>query len=930
MAIRIIHIGTGSRGRHWLEIVRDYQDATSVAFVDKDPQALEEARKLLGRSPAQFHTDLRVALREVPADVALITSPSFLHAEHALQALESGLTVLTEKPFAINLADANQVIGKARAVGKHIIVAENYRFFAAERTVGQWLAENRLGRIATVVCVDRRNQPPSDQASWVGNMDYPQLGEIAIHHFDSFRYLFQRNATNITARMFNPPGSLYRSGAATEAMIEMEGSLPIVYFGTLASHRYEYSLSIEGENGCLWTDRKRVWWRKKGARFFSPVKLIPVPKGDELPYPRSGTTSLLNQVRDAVLHSKEAETSGRDNFWTLAMVAAAARSTEEARKVSVSEVVNSVAPKNVDLGLQPRIQQNISAGERKVRTNGSSVPDFKPRGSRPKTLVIGWDAADAELVEQWCAAGLLPNIARMKSTGTWARMDTTASMVHVSAWPSIFTGTAPDKHGLYHAYVMSPGQQSPLRPRPDLSPVPFLWKLLSDQGKRCMVMDAFLTCPLQGFNGGQIVDWGSWSHFWDTTIAPDTLKRELEKKFGRYPAEDHSKVGMAPPSDFEGFRRRLLAGVAKKTAVVKWLMEREDWDLFLVVFGESHPAGHYFWHFHDPSYLTHPREGAGALRHALREVYVALDKAIGEILQSIDDKTTVYLVSGDGMGPNYSGSHILNDLLSRMGLFNSNNVGDNGKSGEKPAGANKPSQPKTDLLSVVRNMIPENLRIAVTKTLLPRSVQEKLSLRWKTAGISWSQTRAFLIENANEGYIRINLKGREPQGTVEPGKEYEDLREEIYRTIKTMTNPANGALAARAVYKTDDIYHGPCRSHMPDIIINWNDDAKITTELLTEKYGIARSKEPGCGLAPYYTGNHRPTAFMVSLGPDISQGTVCEGTSILDLVPTILDQFGIEPPDYMDGRVLSELRISKQDQPRPVENGSRDTKLETA
>ena len=350
MAIRIVHVGTGSRGRHWLQIVRDYPEAISVAFVDKDPQALDEARKLLGQRPAKFHTDLNAALREVPADVALITSPSFLHAKHALDVLDAGLTVLTEKPFATNLGDAYEVLCKAHAVGKHVVVAENYRFFRAERTVGQWIAEDRLGRITNIVCVDRRNQPPSDQAPWVGNMVYPQLEEIAIHHFDSFRYLFHRNAVNMIARSFNPPGSLYRSGAATEALIEMEGNLPILYFGTLVSHRYEYSLCIEGENGCLWTDQKRVWWRKKGARFFFPVKLIPVPKGDELPYPRAGTTSLLNQVRDAVLHNKEGETSGRDNFWTLAMVATAICSAEEAREVPVAEVVKPIGSGNGELG----------------------------------------------------------------------------------------------------------------------------------------------------------------------------------------------------------------------------------------------------------------------------------------------------------------------------------------------------------------------------------------------------------------------------------------------------------------------------------------------------------------------------------------------------------------------------------------------------
>jgi predicted AlkP superfamily phosphohydrolase/phosphomutase len=484
-------------------------------------------------------------------------------------------------------------------------------------------------------------------------------------------------------------------------------------------------------------------------------------------------------------------------------------------------------------------------------------------------------------------------------------MQTTAEVLHVSAWPSIFTGAAPDEHGLYHAYVMQPGQQSPVRPRPDQSPVPFMWKLLSDQGKRCIVMDAFMTCPLQNFNGTQIVEWGTWSWFSEPTISPESVKKEIQKKFGDYPAEDHSKVGMTPPPDPQGFHQRLLAAVAKKTQVVKWLIDKEDWDFFLVVFGESHPAGHYFWHYHDESYIAHSKEEPGL--SALRDVYAALDSAIGEIVQSAGKDTTVILTSGDGMGPNYSGSHFLTDLLARMKLFNDIPSSGNGARGE---GGTKSRAAKTDLISTARNMIPKSVRVAVSRALLPRSVNEKLSLRWKTAGIAWQYTRAFLIENANEGYVRINLKGREPEGIVEPGKEYEELCDDIYQTVKSATNPTNGKLAAHTVYKTDDIYNGPCRSHMPDIIINWNDDAKLTTELLTEKYGLARSTEPGYALAPYYTGNHRPSAFTAAVGREVSQGGVLSDTSVLDLAPTILTYFGIAPPDYMSGKVLHELHYA--------------------
>jgi len=413
-------------------------------------------------------------------------------------------------------------------------------------------------------------------------------------------------------------------------------------------------------------------------------------------------------------------------------------------------------------------------------------------------------------------------------------------------------------------------------------------------------MDAFMTCPLQNFNGAQIVEWGTWSWFSEPAILPVELKRELDQKFGSYPAEDHSKVGMAPPK-YSGFHQRLLAAVAKKVEVVKWLLEKEPWDLFLVVFGECHPAGHYFWHFQDPDYVAHPESG-GILRNALREVYVALDRAVGEILKEVDRHTTVLLVSGDGMGPNYSGSHILPALLERMGLFNQQKA-----SGDDSTAVASSPRSRRDLLSTVRGMIPKRLRLAVSQAILPRSINERLSLHWKTAGMAWNRTRAFLIENANEGYIRINLKGREPEGIVEPGQEYNALCEDIYQTAQGLVNPANGLPAAHAVFKTDEIFPGPCRSHMPDIIINWNERAKVTTQLLVKKYGLMTTREPGHALPPYYTGNHRPNAFMAAIGPEVPRGMVIDGVHVLDIAPTILTHLGIDPPSYMDGKLVPEL-----------------------
>jgi predicted dehydrogenase len=193
------------------------------------------------------------------------------------------------------------------------------------------------GRIGAAVCIDRRDQPSHTQGAWVKNMAEPYLTEIAVHHFDSFRYLFNRQPVSISATSYNPPGSDYEGCAAVEALLELEGGFTLQYSGTMVATRYQYSLWVEGEKGDLWTDRRRVWWRSKGRCFFRPVKLIPVPKGDEQRYPRAGTVALLNQFRDAVTQGIPPETSGKDNLWTLAMVEAGILAAREGRNVRIDE-----------------------------------------------------------------------------------------------------------------------------------------------------------------------------------------------------------------------------------------------------------------------------------------------------------------------------------------------------------------------------------------------------------------------------------------------------------------------------------------------------------------------------------------------------------------------------------------------------------------
>lgn len=335
MSIRILQLGAGIRGRHWIGFVKEHAGATCVALVEPDEAARERARGELGKDCRLFAT-LEEALGAIEADAALITSPDRFHATQAIACLEAGLTVMIEKPFTPTVAEAAAVLDKAREAGRQVIVAEQHRFWPAERTVRKLLEEGLIGRVDHATMTDRRKMPARTEGPWLGEVDHPQLQAIAVHHFDSLRMWLGR-PTTISARAWNAPWSDYRAGSSTEATLTF-GDVHVQYLGTMSSHRFGCSLWIEGEKGVIWTNRKHVAWRPAGSRWFRPVRNVKVPRGDEASYPKGGTVTLLDSLIAAVREGRQAETHGADNIFSIAMVEAGKLADRERREVAIAEV----------------------------------------------------------------------------------------------------------------------------------------------------------------------------------------------------------------------------------------------------------------------------------------------------------------------------------------------------------------------------------------------------------------------------------------------------------------------------------------------------------------------------------------------------------------------------------------------------------------
>ncbi len=505
-----------------------------------------------------------------------------------------------------------------------------------------------------------------------------------------------------------------------------------------------------------------------------------------------------------------------------------------------------------------------------------------------RVLLIGLDSADAVLIEEWARAGHLPTFARLMAEGSWSRLETTAAMLHVSAWPTIYFGARPGRHGLYHAYQVRAGDQLVHRTDPSWAALPPFWRTLDEAGRRCIVFDAFMDSRLPGFRGVQIGEWGTWTWFGEPFASPTGMRDALIREVGPYPAPEHSAQVTVP--DQLWFRDRLVEAAAAKGRAADWLLRGQAWDMAFVTFGEPHGAGHYLWHTGDPSYPTH-RPIAG-LPHPLLDVYAAVDRAIGGLLERhLDDRTTALLVSGDGMGPNYSGAHLMPELLHKLDLYFAPGVGQ----GETDAAA----APRRSLAARLREAIPLPVRMAVSRCL-PRSVKYRLSLKWMNADIDWSRTRAFPIHNNNEGFIRLNLAGREPEGIVAAGAERDELTRLLAEELARLTNPTTGRAAGR-VGLIDELFPGEERRHLPDLVISWDEAARVLDRLEGPRAGLVCGK---CGheTPAYYTGNHRPNAFLAAAGAGVAAGARLEQGHILDVPATVLALLGVDPPAHFEGR----------------------------
>jgi predicted AlkP superfamily phosphohydrolase/phosphomutase len=158
--------------------------------------------------------------------------------------------------------------------------------------------------------------------------------------------------------------------------------------------------------------------------------------------------------------------------------------------------------------------------------------------------------------------------------------------------------------------------------------------------------------------------------------------------------------------------------------------------------------------------------------------------------------------------------------------------------------------------------------------------------------------KAFALPSFADGYVRINLKGRDPQGIVSPN-DYNAMCDEICGILMRLRDGRRGLPMVRDIVRTrqDPLATDP-KLPDADLIIGWQDD-----------YATDVVESPELGrfgpYPPYRSGSHRHEGFLCAVGPGIAPGTRIEGGHVMDLAPTILQLMGVSLPKYFDGKPLN-------------------------
>lgn len=463
---------------------------------------------------------------------------------------------------------------------------------------------------------------------------------------------------------------------------------------------------------------------------------------------------------------------------------------------------------------------------------------------RRRLLILGLDAVPPQFLFDRMRP-VMPNVRRLLEQGTSAPLRTTDPPITVPAWPVMFSGMDPGSIGFYGFRHRVKGTYfQTYVPASNLLPHPSLWTLLSQRGRRVAVIGMPPGYPPPTVNGVYISDFLTPAGRPDY-IYPPSLRADLEAKHGPYRFDVTFRA-----EERVQLYKDIVEMTRQRFAIAEELYQREPWDVFAIHEIGTDRLHHAYWKYFDPAHPAHVPGNPFA--HVAEEYYAIVDEAIGRLLRHAGPETYVLVVSDHGSMP-MDGCFCINQWLQEQGYL----------------ALRRPAAPGTPL--------------------------EKTE-------VDWSKTR---IWGAGGYYARLffNVRGREPQGIVEPAA-VDGLRAELVQRLSTLRGPSGQPLPVRVL--DPKVIYREARGDPPDLMVYF--DELRWRSAGTMGYPSVYLKENDTGPDDAV---HSFEGVFVLYDPQRPVPARRLGTQkIIDVMPTVLRLLGEEVPAHVQGRPMADVLAS--------------------
>ncbi len=514
-----------------------------------------------------------------------------------------------------------------------------------------------------------------------------------------------------------------------------------------------------------------------------------------------------------------------------------------------------------------------------------------------KVAVFGLDGITFDLLQPWLDEGRLPNLARLLNEGASGRLRSTIPPVSASAWPSFATGTNPGQHSLIDFTYPAPDGYD-IRVSNGLTvAVPTIWQIASAAGKQVGVVSLPMTYPPRPLNGFMLCSFLTPGPDSDYTY-PAALKAELSAACGPFPLRMSEKGRGVDPAVFVRACKQLEIDRARS---VQHLLREKPWELFIYVMETTDNLQHEIWHLVDETHPMHDPALAARVLPDILDYYETVDRLLGEMVALVPEEALIVVLSDHGFGPFHKFFHINNWLAANGWLVFKRAPLSRLKRAAFKLGVT-PINALKWLTALGLSDVRKNVKRGRGGGVLRRAF---LSFN----DVDWSRTKAFSV--GNFGQVYLNVKGRRPQGAVDPA-EYEAVRDAIITKAKALRDPDDDSQVVPVIYRREEIFHGISETRLPDLVLH-TDRAKYVSFGHAD-FGSNRVIEPSTG----QTGHHHMEGVIGLRGPGVRPGAKLEGASLVDPTPTILHYLGLPVPEYMDGRVLTAAFTDEFNAAHPV------------